>query len=165
MELIYINSHNTLGGWTMKIRKTAVMLASLPLLLIGTQSAFASDGVADSRSTAITLNPGSAALQTISDGTDVDYFTWTNTTGQTIGSGSFFLYNPTGRNYDLEFTHILVQYGNFEAKTIASDNGAGQIDSVQFSPIYPGDILYFKIYGHNSIEYGPTPYTVAFTTP
>lgn len=141
------------------------MLASLSLMLLGAQSAFASDGVADSRSTAITINPGSAAIQTISDSTDVDYFTWVNTTGQTISSGTFYLYNPSGMNYDLEFTHILVKYGNYEAKITASDNGAGQVDGVQFSPIYPGDILYFKIYGHSSSEYSSAPYTVAFTTP
>ncbi|MEW9699992.1 hypothetical protein [Paenibacillus sp. SI8] len=150
----------------MRFKKSVVLFASVSLLLIGAQSAFASDGVADSRSTAITLAPGNAALQTISDSSDVDYFKWTNTTGTTIGSGSVYLYNPTGLNFDLQFTQILSQYGNFESVTNSSDNGAGQVDSVQFSPIYPGDTLYFKVFGHNSNQYSTsTPYTIAFTTP
>ncbi|MBV6715766.1 hypothetical protein [Paenibacillus chitinolyticus] len=133
-------------------------------LLVGSQSAFASDGVGDSRETAIAISPNSAAVQTISDSTDVDYFKWTNDTGKTISSASFHLYSPSNNNYDLYFIHVLAPYNNFESTTTASDHGNGVEDSISFSPIYPGDTVYFKIYGHDSSQYGSAPYTVSFFT-
>ncbi|MFB7814874.1 hypothetical protein ACFC0X_11855 [Paenibacillus chitinolyticus] len=133
-------------------------------LLVGSQSAFASDGVGDSRGTAISISPNSAAVQTISDSTDVDYFTWTNNTGNRISSASVHLYSPSNNNYDLQVIQILSQHNNFEATTTASDHGNGIEDSVSFSPIYPGDTVYFKVYGHDSSQYGSAPYTLSFFT-
>ncbi|WP_426451659.1 hypothetical protein ACP26L_06150 [Paenibacillus sp. S-38] len=142
-----------------KVFSTSILAAAL---LMGAQSAFASDGIADSRSTATLLPIDSAAVGTISDSTDVDYFYWTNNTGSDVSWGEITLY-PGSRNYDIEFTHVMSKYNNYEYSFVGDDHGVGLSDQVGVSPIYAGDTVYFKIYGHDSSQYGTQPYTISFT--
>jgi hypothetical protein len=121
-------------------KKIAAILAAS--MLVGMPSAFASDGFADTPETAVPTGPGGVHLYTISDSTDVDWYSWTNNTGQTLSNFSVELTSPAGYNYDLLFRF------DWGFQFYADDNGVGQVDSVGGGPIYPGETIYFMVEGH-----------------
>lgn len=135
----------------MKKLKKALPLGVLSFSLFGAQSAFASDGVADTRETAIPISPG-FIYHTIADSTDVDWFTWTNNTGVELSNWIATLYSPAGVNYDLD---VITISGGYESSVTGQDNGIGQTDGVATSPVYPGDTVFFKVRGHRAADFNP----------
>lgn len=81
-----------------KVFATCLVAASI---ITTSQSAFATDGQADTMDTALALNPHFFGYHTIYDNEDVDWFVYTNNSGTMHNGADFELHSPAGYNYNL----------------------------------------------------------------
>lgn len=158
-SFLYIIDLDRLGylegndGMIRRIGKKLMVGLLASTMLLGSSSAFAYDGWADSLPDAYSLNgPISGVSTTINSSADVDWFKWT---APSSGGGvSFNLQSPVGLNYD--FHVIYTPDGvNFYSLGSPSDNGASAVDSFG-TFYYPGETFYIQVRGQTGSDYSPT---------
>ncbi|KZE83499.1 hypothetical protein AV654_07950 [Paenibacillus elgii] len=134
----------------MKKKLIPSLIASVILLSVGSQSAFAIKGAGDTRDTAITLYTSTTRTWTLDSFNDEDWFKWRNDTGSTKYV-SASLQSPVGLNYDI-WGYLVTPGGEYTLNT--GENGPGGLEGFGTS-LNPGDTIYIRI-KPDSFDYSTT---------
>ncbi|CCC85676.1 hypothetical protein PPM_2739 [Paenibacillus polymyxa M1] len=130
----------------MKIRKVLSVLFAATLTLTLSQSAFAISGQNDTRETALNVQSSNFNFGSYLDKNDVDWFKVVNTSRSKEMTAIATLKSQQYINYD-----IVAYYPDKGEEEVleAQDNGQGKNDVCGTSGLLPGDVIYFKVIGHD----------------
>lgn len=146
------------NNMNLKKKLSSLALAGM-LTLASASSSFALSGWADTEATAQPLTLGSSTFQVLSNGTDEDWYTFTNTTSSSLNI-VLELYSPSGLNYDYDYRMSLVPGYVFPV----GDMGPGGVDAAAIG-LPSGHTVWFRVKGHTPSDYNPAvAYTAWFHT-
>ncbi|MWC31038.1 hypothetical protein [Paenibacillus sp. MMS18-CY102] len=134
----------------MKLKKSLMASMAALSILSFASSANAATGFADNYYSAQSLASDQIYQGSLSAPNDVDWFTWTNTTGQSVNFTVSVL--SQNKNFDLQF----VINPPYNPALHANDNGANSIDTIYGNNLPPGATVHWYVEGHSSSDYGPS---------
>ena len=102
---------------------------------------------------AVNVLPGDVYESYLSTFGDKDIYTFT---ANAEGQFTVILTSPVGSDYNVE----VFETANWSNWLAGSKNGAGQTDTMTFT-VKPDTAYYIVVYGKDSTEFGPDPYTLS----